>query len=1688
MKRSLLIVDDVKMNRDILKKILGDEYETYEAGDGREALACMSRTYKELSAVLLDLSMPLMDGFAVLEHIQDDPLLKPIPVIVTTGQTEDSSEVKALKLGASDYIPKPYNPAIIKQRVSSVINLRETAATVNELQHDRLTGLYSRNTFFEKAGEMILERAAGYYVMACFDIDNFKVINDQYGTAKGDWVLKYLADIFRAGFGAAGGVCCRIMADKFAVLYPRSFMESASIKELQHIAKVLDGSMQPISFSVGRYIVDDPSLSVSAMYDRASLAVSTVKGRYDRNTALFDESMRDRLLAQQRIVNEMKPALESGQFEPWFQPQYNHATGRLIGAEALARWRHPERGMISPGVFVPLFEKNGFIYELDKYIWEQVCICLSRWISEGRKPLPISVNISRYDVFRDDLIEVLTGLVQSYGVPFELLRLEITESAFSKSTSQIIDTVKQLIALGFTVEIDDFGSGYSSLNTLKEVPAQIVKLDMKFLEDTDRSERGGSIVESVVRMAKWLNVSVIAEGVETRHQADFLQSVGCLFVQGYLYAKPMELASYEALAAGSDKQHETPVMETVEHLDSNAFWNPESIDTLIFNSYIGSACVLEYANGRIELIRANNKYIPSFEGAGITLEDALKLNWSDYMDDEGRAAMADMISASIGVDNERTIEFAFNGLPGCAERVYLRATMRVIARMGRRSLIYCINENVTARRAAERRKQEVTDQLALLERIAHELLTQRDAEAGIRMLLDRMLEYFRGDRCYIFEFDFERGVTNNTYEICADGVTSEKERLQNVPLDRVAFWLHAFDKEHFVWIGDVGALGDDRPEKELLEEQGIRSLVAVPLFKAGELKGFIGIDDPLQKQKDIASLSALGDYAAVMMTRRDMEEDINSENLEKLAIMDGIPGGFVRMEIQPDGTSIPLYFSEGLEKLLCMDQAELSALYGRNAMAGVHPDDLKAVQRDVAEMLRVGEGHNITYRLKKGGGYVWVTIFGKVQKNRSEKTYLNVYYADATEQKRLMDIQIELLDNLPCGAALFEITPDRLSVMHMNRHYWELVRRTPQKCSDINVMDAVYPDDRRIVTMEVAAARKQRRGISCDIRILCGDSSYRMFHIVGRIVSGENGLIVVCATYTPVSDDILSAQEMLPVLLSAIMESTSDFSFVKDEELRYLCASNAFAKLVGLDDATKLVGKTDYELFDKATAEKYRSDDEALLESGESIIDMVESIPSLDGVERHSSTSKYLLRDSGGHIIGLYGVGRDITEEQLVTEKLRISEEEYRLAAQHTGSTVCRFTISDRTLFLPPDVAEARGLDGRIGDMPEGMLKLGVISPESEQTYIEFYKRILSGEKTGSMIFRCRMPEGICWFEEHFSTVFSLGKPLFAVLSYTDVTERQEKELIYKKWQQSLSDKDPDAYTLYRCNISKDSSTDTLEGNLLRIDFSVSNRTFNERTRRYAKRYIFEDDRLSYIALLDSNALLAGYYRGVRYKTAEYRELLPDGGIRWLKLTVELVEYPNSSDVEAYLMYENIDDAKKAELQIKTHAETDPLTGILNRATFAERMDRLIAARKPDAISALLMLDLDDFKLLNDCYGHVAGDEALIEVGRRLQAALRPNDLVGRLGGDEFLVYMSDLPDRAVIESRAAALCSMLERPLECGAPLATSLGISVCPDDGSCFETLYMKVDAALYNAKRTGKNRHAFYSEDMGTKGTHS
>lgn len=1006
-KRSILVVDDVQLNREILKDVFADHYEVVDAPDGRVALEILRE--KDIAAVLLDIVMPEMDGYEVLKVIRGDPALSEIPVIVLTAIDDEENQIKALELGATDVVSKPFNPRMVRVRVRNVIDKRSSQQlktknkilqiqldqqkhTIQMAERDSLTGLYTRDAFCRKASQMINNKPTGFYSITCMDVDGFKVINDQYGMSVGDQVLQYVAGLIDSFILQVGGIASRMFTDNFCVLYP-----SARVTDMDYIPEYLnltflrDGYHFMLQGSAGCYRVNDLSLPVSAMLDRALLAKSTIKGRYDIHLAHYDASMRDSVIEEQWVIRQMERALMEGQFEPWFQPQHNHITGAMVGVEVLARWRHPQKGLISPGLFIPIFERNGFIYAMDQAIWRQTCVQLRRWLDAGIQPPAVSVNVSRYDIFRADFFEIITGYVHEYNIPLELFRLEITESAFARSTEQIIVIVQRLRDFGFTVEIDDFGSGYSSFNTLKDVPANVLKIDMRFL--SGHSQRGGSILEAIVRMAKWLNMAVIAEGVETVEQADFLRSVGCPYLQGYLYARPMPLDEFEKLITSQPIEYGMERMHTVDELSAEAFWQPDSLSTMVFNRFVGGACVFERWEGKLEMLRVNEQLSQVFHN-GLTAVDMMEVAAFNAMDEHSRRRLEAAVECAAQTGKPEVVEVKYVGDGSLCE--HIRLTIRMIAHTDDREMFYGYAENVTAQRQAEAVIEESYRQLRFLNSVSRDLIVTSDADKAIDNAMQKILRYFNGDRVYVLEGAQETDMLRYTYEVCAPGVMPEKDEIQCIHRSTIWSWLEMLEKGNHIYISDADALGEERrEERELLLQSQIHSLIAVAMRSEECLIGVLAVDSPRRNLSAMEHLEALGDYMAVMLVRRDLNARQRSDREALLQLMGDTPCGFVRARLDAKRQPHIVFANDGLCQMLQMTREQVLTRFGQegSAVDMLCPQD-RHIFESRLEANAVLEGtRQFDCRVMTGDGdLIYITIFGRATHDDRGVVYLNLYY------------------------------------------------------------------------------------------------------------------------------------------------------------------------------------------------------------------------------------------------------------------------------------------------------------------------------------------------------------------------------------------------------------------------------------------------------------------------------------------------------------------------------------------------------------------------------------------------------------------------------------------------------------------------------------------------------------------------
>lgn len=434
----------------------------------------------------------------------------------------------------------------------SFLSIRDTTVEEKALSqeryaasHDALTGLYTREHLYERIRETIAAHPDGHYMVAFVDVKDFKIVNDIFGSAFGDFALKRIADWIRSNM-SENCVYGRLAGDTFGVCRPVSEFDPEMIEEELARFSVTDGSVvHHILIHLGVYEIAESDLDVSVMFDRAHLALSTIKDEYKTHIAYYDDAMRKKVLWSQHISTQLHDALAQRQIRPYLQPIVD-GEGRVVGAEALVRWIHPTDGFLSPAAFIPVFEENGMIAEVDKHMWRCACEILARWKSV-RDDLFISINISPKDFYFMKVDAELRAIVAEYGVDPSRLRIEITETVMMTDIENRVKILNDLRRSGFVVEIDDFGSGYSSLNMLKDMPVDVLKIDMMFLNKSNDDEKSRTILHNVIGMSEDLGISPLTEGVETQAQYRMLSDMGCHLFQGYYFAKPLPLDEFEKL-------------------------------------------------------------------------------------------------------------------------------------------------------------------------------------------------------------------------------------------------------------------------------------------------------------------------------------------------------------------------------------------------------------------------------------------------------------------------------------------------------------------------------------------------------------------------------------------------------------------------------------------------------------------------------------------------------------------------------------------------------------------------------------------------------------------------------------------------------------------------------------------------------------------------------------------------------------------------------------------------------------------------------------------------------------------------------------------------------------------------------------------------------------------------------------
>ena len=538
--RLVLIVASESDCQNSLRDALDAQFDIMVADTGAGAMEIIAQHRDEIGLVLFEFDLPDMSGTAFLQHMGSDPLLARIPVIAMSGDRR--MEVEALNNGAMDFLSDPCGDALaLRTRALHAIEVSESINTLQSAERDQLTGLYNKDFFFQYVEQYDAFHRDMDTDAIVINISHFHMINERYGKGYGDDVLRHISRKLDDYFSAIDGIVCRRDADTFLAYCPHSTDYSSVLKT------AISGLQRKVRLRMGIYPCVDKKLDVIQRFDRAKLASDRLRNTFNKTVAFYDEQLHKSEIYVEQLLDDFPRAIAEKQFVVYYQPKFEIQSTMpvLNSAEALVRWIHPQFGLISPGDFIPLFESNGLIQQLDSYVWRETAAQMRDWKQRLGFCVPVSVNVSRVDIFDYDLVGHMKRLVKEFDLSPDEFLLEITESAYTQDSKQIVETVTELRKAGFHIEVDDFGSGYSSLNMISTLPMDALKLDMEFMRNAFKERKNTKMLDAVIDIAYSLDVPTIAEGVENAEQMFALKEMGCDIVQGYYFSKPVPAEEYE---------------------------------------------------------------------------------------------------------------------------------------------------------------------------------------------------------------------------------------------------------------------------------------------------------------------------------------------------------------------------------------------------------------------------------------------------------------------------------------------------------------------------------------------------------------------------------------------------------------------------------------------------------------------------------------------------------------------------------------------------------------------------------------------------------------------------------------------------------------------------------------------------------------------------------------------------------------------------------------------------------------------------------------------------------------------------------------------------------------------------------------------------------------------------------------
>ena len=538
-RQNIMVIEDDPNCQEILQNVLEESYNITVVGNTQEALLLLMDAPTTYSLILLELELPDEACIEFLKQRSAQSFLQNIPVIVITGEGDDNG---CYKLGADEFIRKPLNtPDIILARCEHTLDLYESKNLVQQTEKDKLTGLYTIDYFFEYLKQIIPLDMGSDRDAIVIDVEHFRLINEIYGRGTGDQVLAEIGAYLQQVLTTLNAIACRAGGDIFFVYC----IHQEDYQELQEalqtiLARIIKVSNIRIRIGIWQY-VERGLIDPESWFDRAKSASERISGNYTTSVAVYNSGLHSKHLREERLIRDIYEAIEHKDLKVFYQPKYAIQGDKphLRSAEALIRWIHPTLGFISPGDFIPLFESNGLIQMVDYYVWKEAAAQIRKWKDEYNWTVPVSVNVSRIDIYDPDLENKFCNILKENDLSPSEYMIEITESAYAENAQGLIEVLESMRKKGFKIEMDDFGTGYSSLGMLTEIPIDILKIDMSFVRSMEKHEKNKRMVELIIDIAKFLKVPCVAEGVETESQLRTLRRMGCDVIQGYFFSKPV---------------------------------------------------------------------------------------------------------------------------------------------------------------------------------------------------------------------------------------------------------------------------------------------------------------------------------------------------------------------------------------------------------------------------------------------------------------------------------------------------------------------------------------------------------------------------------------------------------------------------------------------------------------------------------------------------------------------------------------------------------------------------------------------------------------------------------------------------------------------------------------------------------------------------------------------------------------------------------------------------------------------------------------------------------------------------------------------------------------------------------------------------------------------------------------------